>query len=374
MPDNSLLRRFTLATVTLLVAGLTACSPPPELEPLARSAGDINERGGALVIDGEEIASPHLWAQAKSEGTVTLYSGYTQDTEAEVLKQFKADTGLKIKLVRLTSNRLYERLTAEFSAGQLDADVIRISDPGFVQKLSARGLFQPYQPSTADHLQNEVDFDGGNYYRTFNPVYTFGYNRAIVDPADVPTTWNDLLNGHFAHKLGIAQVGSGGSALALTRFQREVLGDGYLRSYAGQARVFDSIGAQLDALARGEINAGTVVVSGVNIANRENAPVTFVIPDEGITSYDYYTGVASTATHLAAAQVFMNWNLSKRGQQVFSDIGEYPVRTDVDAPNIRGIQLPAFDDPKVHRIGQSDSIRNAPGDQKVWNSIFGYNE
>jgi iron(III) transport system substrate-binding protein len=374
MPAHSPLRRLTLAAVALLLTGVTACSPPPELEPLARSAGDITEPGGALVIDGEEIASPQLWTQAKAQGTITLYSGYTQDTEAEVLKQFKADTGLKIKLVRLTSNRLYERLTAEFSAGQLDADVIRISDPGFVQKLSARGLFQPYQPPTAINLQDDVVFDGGNYYRTFNPVYTFGYNRAVVDPQDVPTAWNDLLDGHFSHKLGIAQVGSGGSALALTRFQREVLGDDYLRTYAGQSRVFDSIGAQLDALARGEINAGTVVVSGVNIANRENAPVNFVIPDEGITSYDYYTGVASTATHLAAARVFMNWNLSKRGQRVFSDIGEYSVRTDVAAPNVRGIQLPAFDDPKVHRITQSESIRSAPEDQKVWNSIFGYNE
>jgi iron(III) transport system substrate-binding protein len=374
MPSSSLIQRLVVATVAFLVAGLTACSPPPDLAPLARAAGDISERGGALYIDGEEIASPQLWTQAKSEGTITLYSGYTQDTEAEVLKQFEADTGLDIKLIRLTSNRLYERLTAEFGAGQLDADVIRISDPGFVQKLDERGLFQPYQPPTASNLQDDVVYDGGHYFRTFNPVYTFGYNRAVVDPQDAPTSWDDLLDGHFSHKLGIAQVGSGGSALALTRFQREVLGDDYLRSYAGQARVFDSIGAQLDALARGEINAGTVVVSGVNIANRENAPVNFVIPDEGVTSYDYYTGVASTARNLAAAQVFLNWNLSKRGQQVFSDLGEYSVRTDIDPPNIRGTQLPAFNDPKVHRITQSDSILNAPDDQLVWNSIFGYNE
>ena len=27
----------------------------------------------------------------------------------------------------------------------------------------------------------------------------------------------------------------------------------------------------------------------------------------------------------------MNWNLSRRGQQVFSDIGEYPVRSDIAA-------------------------------------------
>lgn len=369
---TSRLRLLTIAACTMLIATLCACSPPPERVPLARSATSITEPGGALAIDGELIADAALWRQAKSEGVVTLYSGYTQDTEAEVLKQFEADTGLDVKLIRLTSNRLYERLVAEYSTGRLDADVIRISDPAFVKGLADKGLFRPYRPSTADHLQADVEFAG--YFRTHNPVYTFGYNRALVDADAAPTSWHELLDDRWAHKLGIAQVGSGGSALALTRFQRQVLGDEYLREFSASARVFDSIGAQLDALARGEIAAGTVVVSAVNIANNENAPINFVVPDEGVTSYDYYTGVASTAQHRAAAEVFMNWTLAKRGQQVFSDLGEYSVRTDVDPPSILGVELPAFTDPRVHRITPSESISHAKEDAAVWNSIFGYNE
>jgi iron(III) transport system substrate-binding protein len=371
---TSTIRRFGAAVCAIAVAAVPACSPPPQAPSLAQSAASITEPGGALVIDGEQIADPDLWAQATSEGTITLYSGYTQDTESEVLEQFEADTGIDVKLVRLTSNRLYERLTAEYSTGRLDADVIRISDPGFVRGLAERGLFQPYLPGTANNLQDDVSFDDNRYFRTFNPIYTFGYNRAVVDDTDAPTSWNSLLEDRWDDKLGIAQAGSGGSALALTRFQRDVLGDDYLRRYSSEARVFDSIGAQLDALARGEINAGTVVVSSVNIANNENAPVDFVVPDEGVTSYDYYTGVADTARNLAAAQVFMNWNLSTRGQRVFTDLGEYSVRTDVDPPNILGVQLPDFTDPKVHRITQEESTTHSAEDQAAWNSIFGYNE
>jgi iron(III) transport system substrate-binding protein len=85
-------------------------------------------------------------------------------------------------------------------------------------------------------------------------------------------------------------------------------------------------------------------------------------------------GLASTATNTAAAQVFMNWNLSKRGQQVFSDMGEYSVRSDIAAPHVRGIQLPDFDDPRVHRVTPAEAIANAADDQKTWNAIFGYNE
>jgi iron(III) transport system substrate-binding protein len=352
---------------------LAACSPPPPAPDLTRPAESIT-RDTALIIDGEQIADQKLWSAARQEGKITLYSGWTADSEAALLDQFEADTGLEVKLIRLTPNRLYERIVAEFGAGKFNADVVRISDAGFVGGLSRRGVFAPYTPPTAGNLRQDVVFDNGNYYRTFNPIYTFGYNTALVDPADAPKSWKDLLNARWADKLGIAQAGAGGSALALTRFQRDVLGDDYLRAYAGETRVFDSLGAELDSLARGEIDAGTVVVSSVNLAANENAPVTFVVPDEGVTAYDYYTGLASTATHVAAAKVFLNWNLSKRGQNVLRDIGEYSVRQDVSAPNVRGVQLPDFDDPRVHRITPSEATTWAEQDQRAWNTIFGYNE
>lgn len=367
------MKKLVLALAISVSAALSACSPPPESPPLARPAQSV-ERDAGLTVDGEQIADPALWAAAKKEGHLTLYSGYTADSEAAVLEQFKTDTGLNVKQIRLTPNRLYERITAEFGAGKLDADVVRISDAGFVGGLNRRGVFQPYTPPTATNLRDDVVFDGGNYYRTFDPIYTFGYNTALIDTAQAPSEWKDLLNGRWAHKLGIAQAGAGGSALALTRFQRDALGDDYLRQYAANTRVFDSLGAELDALARGEIEAGTVVVSSVNIAANENAPVKFVVPTEGVTAYDYYTGLASTATNVAAAKVFMNWNLSKRGQNVLRDIGEYSVRTDVPAPFVRGVQLPDFDDPRVHRVTPTEAVAHASEDQQAWNAIFGYNE
>ncbi|MFI7671527.1 ABC transporter substrate-binding protein [Nocardia sp. NPDC049526] len=367
------MKKIVIGLGAALLATLTACAPPPAGPPLARPAQSI-QRDDALIINDEQIADQSLWAQARAEGKLTLYSGYTQASEATLLHQFEADTGIQVKQIRLTPNRLYERIVAEYGAGKLKADVVRISDAGFVHGLAERGVFQPYQPSTATNLHDDVIFEAGNYYRTFDPVYTFGYNTALVHADAAPTSWRSLLDDRWSNKRGIAQAGAGGSALALTRFQREVLGDDYLRQYASGARVFDSIGAQLDALARGQIDAGTVVVSAVNIANNANAPVKFVVPTEGVTAYDYYTGVASTATNTAAAKLFLNWNLSKRGQQVFADMGEYSVRTDIAAPNVRGVQLPDFTDPKVHRITPAESISNATTDQRAWNAIFGYNQ
>jgi len=371
----SLHRAAALAVATGLVAVAAAgCAPPPEPAQVVQAAKTIDKSDG-LVINGEHIADKQTWDAAVAEGSISLYTGYTENTEAAVLKQFQADTGLKVNVVRLTPNRLYERISAEYGAKRLKADVVRISDSGFVSSLSQKGVFQPYTPKTAKNLHDDVVFDDGNYYRTFDPIYTFGYNNAILSKEDAPTSWSAMTDPGFEGKIGIAQVGAGGSALALTRFQRSALGDNFLNAYAAnRPRIFDSLGAELDSLARGEVQLGTTVVSAVNLAQARNAPVQFVIPKEGFAAYDYYTGIASTASHLNAAKVFMNWNLSQRGQNVFRELGEYSVRTDVDPPSVMGEQFPPFDSPQVHRIQPTEAKKFAKEDQAMWNSLFGYNE
>ncbi|NWJ74309.1 extracellular solute-binding protein [Pseudonocardia sp. ICBG1122] len=369
------LRNLLVAAAVLTTAMLTtSCAPPPPAPRLVTPAGAV-ERTDGLVIDGERIADRAAYESAQAEGRLTLYSGYSALPEDAVTAAFTEDTGIPVDLVRLSSNRLYERISAEKPAGRLGADVVRISDPGFVDGLSQQGVFRPYTPPTADHLRADVRFDGGRYYRTFNPIYTFGYNTLVVEPGTEPRSWHDLTDPRWAGSLGIAQAGAGGSALALTRFQRERLGDDFLRAYAANdTRIFDAVGAELDGIARGEVSVGTVVVSSVNIARAENAPVQFVIPADGLTTYDYYTGVAADAPHRAAAELFMNWTMSIRGQNVFSQIGEYPVRTDVPTPVVLGTPLPDPDSPLVFRASTTAARENAADDLAFWNAQFGYNE
>lgn len=374
MTRRALAVRSFVAIMMSLIVFACACAAPPPPPRLTSPAGRI-DRASDLVIDGETIADAPTYGAAQAQGALTLYSAYSANSEEAVIKQFTEDTGISVDLVRLTANRMFERITAEHGAGRLQADVVRTSDPGFVERLNGQGVFQPYRPSTATNLRPGVEFDGGRYYRTFNPVYTFGYNTALVDEADAPRSWHDLTTERWRGKLGIAQVGAGGSALALTRFQRDRLGDDFLRAYAGNdVRIFDSIGAELDGLARGEVSVGTIAVSGANVARARNAPIRFVIPEEGIAVYDFYTAMATTAKHKEAAEVFLNWSLSRRGQKVMTELGEYSVRSDLPAPTVMGVRLPELDSPQVFRPDPGAARTFAAGDQAAWNDLFGYNE
>ncbi|MFG2175742.1 ABC transporter substrate-binding protein [Streptomyces niveus] len=371
-------RPFTVlrlaATAISLAVLAGACAEPPAPPRLTGSADRIDRNAG-LVIDGETIADARTYDAARSQKALTLYSAYSAESEEAVLKQFTEDTGIKVDLVRLSANRLFERIIAEHKAGRLQADAVRISDPGFVGKLDAQGVFQPYHPPTATHLLPDVKFGQGRYYRTFNPAYTFGYNTALVEKGEAPQSWRDLTTKRWRGKLGIAQVGAGGSALALTRFQRERLGDDFLRAYAGNdVRIFDSIGAELDGLARGEVSVGTVAVSGANVARTRNAPIRFVVPQEGFAVYDFYTGMAETARHKEAASVFLNWSLSRRGQKVLTELGEYSVRSDLPTPTVMGVKMPELDSPLVFRVRPGEATEFAARDQSAWNDLFGYNQ
>ena len=93
--------------------------------------------------------------------------------------------------------------------------------------------------------------------------------------------------------------------------------------------IFDGAGQKATALARGEVAVATTGSSATNVSVTEDkAPLEYVIPKEGLVTFDYYMGITSSAKNKEAAELFMNYNFSKHGQTL-STLGDYGVRTDV---------------------------------------------
>ncbi|CAM5184465.1 Iron(III) transport system substrate-binding protein OS=Castellaniella defragrans OX=75697 GN=HNR28_000884 PE=4 SV=1 [Castellaniella defragrans] len=330
--------------------------------------------GGALTIDGEQIADAATYAKAKQE-TLSLYTGYVQSAEKVLIDDFTKDTGIKVNMVRLTPNQLSERVLSEQGAGKLGADVIRTSDYPIALSMEKAGVWKKYVPPV-DAKFSGLSLDGGMFNLVFDSVYTIGYNNALVDASKAPKSWADLVSGQWKKKIGIVQGGSGGSTAALNRFMIERLGDDYFKKYASQEPViYNSLGQEAIALARGEVQVGTVKVSDLSVlATKDKAPLMFVVPTEGVAVYDYYLGMTSSVKHEAAAKVFINYNLSKRGQGIFSKIGEYPVRSDVPAPTVLGVTLPAITSKQYFRMSTQDALKYSKDDLSKWNADFKFSK
>lgn len=337
------------------------------------SSSAASSGGGGLTIDGQQIASADLYAKAKSEGSFTFYTGASTDSETALTGQFTKDTGIKVEIVRLAPNELTQRILSEQGAGKLGADAIRTSGEDLITEIAKSGAFTPYDVPTSLNVPKDIAMDGNKYYQSFNRVYSIAYNNQVVKKADAPTSWKDLADAKWKGHLGIVQVGAGGSTAALTRFMIEKLGTDYLKKYAAQEpQIFQSSGNALSSVERGEIQVTPMPVATAYSAILKDAPLTIVVPKEGVAAYSYYLGVTSSAKHPAAAKVFINWTLSKEGQAQSAKLGDYPVLPDAPAPTIGSQKMPAVGSGFVVRPSTQDILAHVKSDAKQWDTIFGY--
>ncbi|KWX23835.1 hypothetical protein AFM11_13830 [Mycolicibacterium wolinskyi] len=362
-------RRLAVAAVAAVGLVLTGCSSGG-----GSGSAETNENGD-LVIEGEVIATADVYQKAQQEGSLVFYTGGSEQSEKQAADAFTEATGINVEIVRLAPNRLSERILSEQAAGKLGADVIRISGEDLIVAIADSGAFQPTQISQgiADALDPAATYENGLYFNSYDRVYSFGYNNQVVSEQDAPKNWSDLLDPKWNGKLGIVQVGAGGSTTALTRFQLGELGADYLKGYAANhPRIFDSSAALTDSLARGEIAVGPVPIATAYASTLEGAPITIATPEEGAAAYPFYLGQAAKTEHSNAATVFINWLLSSSGQKLAASIGDYPVHKNMPSPTIGEIELPAADAGFLHRATIDESLKNLEPDAGTWRQIFGY--
>ncbi|MGV9799629.1 ABC transporter substrate-binding protein [Mycobacterium sp. NPDC003449] len=363
------MRRLAVAAVAAVGLVLAGCSGG------GGSGSAETAENGDLIIDGEVIATADVYQKAQQEGSLVFYTGGSEQSERQAADAFTEATGIDVEIVRLAPNRLSERILSEQAAGKLGADVIRISGEDLIVGIADSGAFQPTPigQGIADALDPDATYDKGLYYNSYDRIYSFGYNNQVVAEPDAPKNWSDLLDPKWSGKLGIVQVGAGGSTTALTRFQLGTLGPDYLKGYAAnRPRIFDSSAALTDSLARGEIAAGPVPIATAYASTLEGAPITIATPEEGAAAYPFYLGRAAKTEHANAAAVFVNWLLSASGQELAASIGDYPVHKNMPNPTIGDIELPAADTGFLHRATIDESLKNLEPDANTWRQIFGY--
>ncbi|WP_186808081.1 ABC transporter substrate-binding protein [Agrococcus baldri] len=360
--------KLALAGTAIAALALTGCST-------GGSAPEAPAAGEDLVIDGETIASAETFAAAQEEDPIVFYTGGSEVSEQQAAEAFTEATGLEVEIVRLAPNKLNERILAEQPAGQLAADVIRISGEDLIAGIADADTFAPAEltDDISGGLMPEAIYDDGLYFSSFDRVYSFGYNNQVVDEADAPQDWADLLDPRWAGQAGIVQVGAGGSTAALTRFQLDRLGEDWLREFAAnEPRIFDSSAALTDALARGEIAVGPMPIATAYSATLDGAPITIATPAEGAAAYPFYLGQTASAGSPASASIFVNWLLSTQGQTLAAELGDYPVLEGAPDPTIGEIQLPPAGGEFAFRSTLEESLDNLESDAALWAEIFGY--
>jgi ABC-type Fe3+ transport system substrate-binding protein len=342
--------RFIVGTLAVVLAGCGSASPSVSTAPTAAVTPAPVATTAAWEAEWNE-----LLAAAKTEGKV-VFSGQGDGPFRDTISNaFKQKYGIEVEYLEGTRD-LAARLVSEFGSGVYTVDVVNDGMGTMSSVFAASGtikdgnmgmlapmkdaLILPEVLDTSAYQENKLWFADpeGKYVWTMvrQTSHALTVNTDVV-AKDAIKSWNDLLKPEYKGKIVATDPAGFGAALSGAALMIRDLGEDFFKNlYVGQqVFVCDDSRQCADQLARGgygvalyidEEDVDQLIKDGFKIVQPTDPPEIAASTTHGAA----ILGLAANAPHPNAAKVFINWLLSKEGQQLWQDNRFEPsVRTDL---------------------------------------------
>jgi ABC-type Fe3+ transport system substrate-binding protein len=273
---------------------------------------------------------------AKKEGKVVFYTGLIVDQVVRPVKAAfeKEYPFVQVDFFRGNAERLAQKMLAEYQAKRYDVDIVSgsatstiVQRAGFMQRF--------YSPHLAEYPSELKDPKG--FWGSTNVYFmTLGYNTRSVKAADLPKSYEDLLNPRWKGQMMWATSrGSGAPQFIGNIFvtMGQEAGKAYLQKLKQQNIAKSTASARqiLDMVIAGEYPMAIQIFNHhAYISKMAGAPVDWQ-PLEPVTATNNTIGVAKNAPHPYATMLFIDFVLSRQGQKVFQASNYLPAHPDVPA-------------------------------------------
>ncbi|MGH7928036.1 MAG: ABC transporter substrate-binding protein, partial [Candidatus Binatia bacterium] len=268
---------------------------------------------------------------AKKERALTLWTSSDLRTATALVQQFeKKYPFLKVNVFRTGTGALHNKIATEALAGQHNWDVMNTLMP--TRELIERKLLARYRSPEAGMLSDQGLRDPGGYWTAIYAIpFVLGYNTNLVKPSEAPKGYDELLSAQWkGSKISIDQEGYELlQGLILSWGKEKAVA--YLKKLASQQPVprrGNSLRVQL--VAAGEHPLLISMASPIQLARRGGAPINW-IPLEPVPVSFHAIAVSEHAARPNAAKLYVDFVLSREGQETLRAVQRIPVRKDVDA-------------------------------------------
>jgi iron(III) transport system substrate-binding protein len=310
--------RRILVLLLALLAGATAFAQEREARNREIYQYRGSDRGQRLV------------AEARKEGGLTLYSTMTPEDAGPLLAGFEKKYGVKVTMWRGINQKLVQRAVAEARAGRPAADAFEGSGHGMEILHREHLLERFWSPAFAD-IPPEA-FPRHGYYAPDNLLFfVMGYNTRLVKPADVPKSYEDLLQPRWTGNLGIEASDVVWFA-AVAKAMGEAKGLAYFEKLAAmRPQVRSGHTLMTELVVAGEIPiALTLYNQAVDKLKDKGAPIDWKPLPPAFGRADG-VALAKQARHPNAALLFADYLLSAEGQRFIKQASRVPVNRRVDS-------------------------------------------
>jgi len=301
------------------------------------------------------------------EGKIALYTSVPQPIADKIQADFSAKfPAIKLVIFRAGTSEVVAKLMTEKTAGSIMADLIWVAEPSTYEDFKDQNLLLKFTPEEARAVPAEMKDDDGYYYagRLMNMI--IGYHTGVSSP---PKGWKDLMSPAFKGKVGFPTPLNSGASEAAVRSLADKYGWKFFEDFKanGGKQVKNNSSAR-DMVSTGELSVGVLLDYMVRDVKKKGSPVDYIWPEDGAVFIPSPIGVLKDSKNSEAAIAFVNYLLSKEGQQTLvSKGGFYPVRADVKSP----AGAPDLDTIKILPTNWKSVREKRQETKDKWSELFG---
>ena len=268
-----------------------------------------------------------LIAGAKKEGKLVIYASATAPQLQMYFTAFnKRYPFIKTEFFRTGKQKLVSKILFEEQAKQHIADIVHTSviETNILKK---RGVLSRYVPLESASYPAQYKDPEGFWTSAYASGTLLGFNSRQVKRAEAPKIYEDLLNPRWKGGLAIDSNKIEWFAMLL-----KIKGRPFMEKLAAQSpSLRDGNTLVLQLLAAGEYPIATGVYEySIDDLKTKGAPVDW-IGLEPVITYTVAVSLPSKPPRPFAAKLFIEWLLSKEGQEVVNQYGRVPIRDDVES-------------------------------------------
>ena len=276
---------------------------------------------------------------AKKEGKVVVYSTTDTASAKALIDDFKQlYPGVQVEYNDMNSTEVYNRFIAEKAAGG-SADVLWSSSMDLQIKLANDGGAMEYASPEVPHLPTWSVWKNQAYGTTYEPL-AIVYNKRLLTGDEIPQSHADMIrvfktkNDKLKGKVTTYDIEKSGVGFMLINQDAKDMPNfwDFVKALASvQPRVQSSAGTMMERISSGENLLGfNIFNSYAALRAKKDPSIGIVLPKDYTLVMSRVMFISKTAKQPNAAKLWLDYVLSKRGQDIIANKAELgSIRADV---------------------------------------------
>ena len=251
--------------------------------------------------------------------TLQIYAAY--DGLDNISNAFTEASGIPVEFIDMSSGEVLSRMRAE--RGRALGDVWLGGGVDSFMMAAKEGLLKAYKSPEAVYIDEKLKDQDGYWTGVSIVLVTLVVNKdlAAQKGVTIPNTWEELLDPQYKGEILMPNPGISGTAFTsiasiLQRLGEEKGWDFIAKLDQNMPYYAERGGEPPQKASLGEIMIG-ISPDGIS-KKREGYPVEVIYPEDGTAWWHSPVAIIEGTENFEAAKIFVDWCLSKEGQEVLA--------------------------------------------------------